>query len=69
MTTTKQLLSAFALTLLFVSGVANAVPHPQPGHANPIDFRSVVPGLDDRLDEGIVVRAKAAPAGNVQSVD
>ena len=47
MIASKQLLTALALASLLASGAASAVPHPQAGQPQPIDFRSVLPGSDE----------------------
>ena len=47
MIASKQLLTALALASSLASGTASAVPHPQAGQPQPIDFRSVLPGSDE----------------------
>lgn len=62
MFTSKLPLSALMLASLLISGVASAVPHPQAGRAEAIDFRSVMQSLDACVDTGLAGQSATAKA-------
>lgn len=72
MFTSKLPLSALMLASLLASGVASAVPHPQPGRAEALDLRSVMRSLDAGIDTGLAghsANAKAAEPWSFQPMN